>query len=91
MSDEESDTRRFRNPKSDDYYVAKAAREAKAVTRWPKCVVCGQNITGQNYGGRCHRCFNDNALGTMPIVVAPPVMGGGEWDVSEWNIGFWWT
>lgn len=57
---QEGDTRRFRKLKSTDYYEAKAAVEQKLVTRWPKCATCGQDITGQNYGGYCFHCHNES-------------------------------
>ena len=59
MSGQKGDTRRFRKLKSTDYYAAKAACEAKEVTRWPKCKTCGQDITGLNFSGYCLHCHNE--------------------------------
>lgn len=54
---QEGDTRQYKRLKRADYYEAKAAADAKTVTKWAKCHTCGQEITGTNYNGYCMRCF----------------------------------
>jgi RNA polymerase-binding transcription factor DksA len=57
----EGDTRKFKHLRNTDYYALKAANDA--LKRDPKhfvaCKVCGQAITGQNYGGFCLRCKDE--------------------------------
>ena len=76
------DTRKFRALKKTDYYASKAAAEQKTVTSWPKCLTCGQDITGQNFNGYCLHCHNETTTST----------GGNYWmwDVSHWDHdGIW--
>lgn len=89
---QEGDTRRFRKAKKTDYSAGvRAAMEVKPVTKWTRCVVCKQAITGLNYRGKCHSCFNDNViLPTPPVVPEPPTLGAAEWDISVWDTGYWW-
>ena len=53
---QEGDTRQFKRLRKSDYYAAKAAFDAKQVTKWAKCQTCGQELRTLNWDGYCMRC-----------------------------------
>ena len=57
----DGDTRKFKRLRGDDYYSAKAAFDSlkRDPSKYPKCKVCGDRITGINWNGYDLRCFDE--------------------------------
>jgi hypothetical protein len=82
---QQGDTRPIKPLKSSDYYSLKAAVQAerREPKHFPKCRTCKNTITGANYNGLCHDCFNENAVGYGH--------GGDSWNGAGalWDLGLW--